>query len=154
MAYRLRATRHLAFVGVAIVLAACGTPEVPSPDTSTAPAASASTRAEPSAVLSTPGASGTFLATPTAAPSAEGQLYVNEAQGWSVLVPAGWEVVGTDDSAGFAADGLIAEILVSPSSGLTLQELEAQKVDLLSNWQGLESIESELVRLPAGEAVW
>jgi len=154
MRYRLRATRHLAFLSLAIVFAACGGTDVPPPATSTSPAASGSTPPEQSAVPTTPQADESSVPTLTAAPSPEGELYVNEAQGWSVTVPAGWEVVGTGESAAFVKDGLIAEVLVSPSSGLTLQELETQKVEFLSNWQGMVDIESELVRLPAGEAVW
>ena len=80
---------------------------------------------------------------------------MNEAQGWSVVVPAGWEVVGTSDQwAAVSPEGAIAEILVGPSSGLTLRALEAQKVDeLIASWQGLDDIESDVVHLPAGEAL-
>ena len=80
---------------------------------------------------------------------------MNEAQGWSVVLPVGWEVVAQNDQwAAVSPEDTIAEILVGPSSGLTLRELEAQKVDeLIASWPGLDDIESDVVRLPAGEAL-
>ena len=147
--------RRLAIAIVPLVLAACGSLERSLPARSADDLASPSAAAEQSAVPPTTGATEAPSLTATAAPSAGGQLYVNEAQGWSVVVPAGWELVAENEPwMALSGDDAIAEIGVLPSSGLTLRELEAQKVDeLLSSWSGVDAIESDLVRLPAGQAV-
>lgn len=95
---------------------------------------------------------------PSLVPSAEAtghNAFVNAAGGWSIVVPRGWKVAGNinGDAALTRGDGGIAEILVSPASNLTLEQLEAQKVDDLSAWPGAEAVEAQIVRLPAGEAV-
>lgn len=79
---------------------------------------------------------------------------MNEAQGWSIVVPTGWEVVA-DSAHGTALhrEQVIAEILLAPSSGLSFEELEAQKVRDLRTWPEGEAIESESVDLPAGDAL-
>jgi hypothetical protein len=48
---------------------------------------------------------------------------------------------------------VIAEVLVSASGGLTLKELQAQKVAFLGTWPDTDGLRSEIVRLPAGDAV-
>ena len=94
---------------------------------------------------------------PSLAPSAEASpqaIHVNEANGWSIVVPPGWEVAANSvgDTA-LSREGAIAEILVFPASGLKLQQLQAQRVGELSAWPGVEAVEGQIVRLPAGEAV-
>ena len=90
---------------------------------------------------------------PTATPGA-GELHVGSGELWSIVVPTGWEVVAENDSSTALSRGqAIAEILVAPSSGLTLEKLEAQEVSYLSTWPGTGEIESDVVRLPAGDAV-
>lgn len=81
-------------------------------------------------------------------------VYVNEAMGWSIVVPPGWEV--TTNSTGDTAvtrDQVIAEILVSPASGMTLEQLAAQRMADLRTWPGMDAVEGEIVRLPVGDAV-
>lgn len=50
--------------------------------------------------------------------------------------------------------GAIAEVLVGPSWGLTVEELETRTLEDLSAWPEAVEVEAELVRLPAGDAVW
>ena len=68
---------------------------------------------------------------PSPAPTADtsiGELRVNAAQGWSVVVPTGWEVAAENAYATALYRGqAIAEILVGPSSGLTFEELGPRK---------------------------
>ena len=141
----LRALSPLAFACVPLLLGACGALDDASPipgGTSADPTSAASTHAS---------ASQSLLPTTAASP---GDVYVNEARGWSIVVPAGWEVhVNSEGDAALTRDQVVAEILVSPASGLTLEQLEAQKVDDLSAWPGAEVVEAQIVRVPAGEAV-
>lgn len=130
---------------VALLLCACGTVE----DSSSATSAGNSGSPTPPATH----ASGASSLTPTSAPSTA-VLHMNEAQGWSIVAPPGWEVVVQNESGtALTRDDAIAEILVAPSSGFTFEELEAQKVDDLGTWPGVAEIESDLVQLPAGEAL-
>ena len=79
---------------------------------------------------------------------------MSESGGWSIAIPAGWDVVSqTDGSVALSGTGGIAEVLVSPSWGLSLEELGARTVEDLSAWPGVVDVETELVRLPAGDAV-
>lgn len=145
MRRELRSVLPLALAWIPLMLGACGsvddasrTANGPSAD----PSSSASTRASASPSLAT---------TAEASPQA---VYVNEVYGWSIAVPPGWEVA--TNSAGDTAltrDRVIAEILVSPASGMTLEQLQAQRVDELSTWPGMDSVEGQIVRLPVGEAV-
>lgn len=83
-------------------------------------------------------------------------VYASEAGGWSIVVPDGWELVGVgpDGTDAMLTRGeAIAEILVTPAEGLTLDELQAQQVDFLSGWLGARDVASEIVRLPAGQFV-
>jgi hypothetical protein len=90
---------------------------------------------------------------PTSDPSG-GELHANAAQGWSIRLPTGWDVVAESDSGtALTRSEAIAEILVAPSTGLTFEELAAQKLDELSTWAGAADITSELVRLPAADAL-
>ena len=153
MEREVRWLRPLSCLGV-LLATACGTTAPSLPATSADDSARATAVADASAVPP-PTESLAPPSTASAVPSADGQLYVNEAGGWSVVVPAGWELgVGNDDAAFVTSDDYIGEIFVAPSSGLTLAELEVRKVDeLLSTWPGIQDIESDLVRLPAGDAL-
>lgn len=145
MPRELRSVMPLAFACIPLVLSACGSVDDASP-TANGPSA------DPSSAASTD-ASALPSLVPTAEASAQA-VYVNEARGWSIVVPPGWEVAANSvgDTA-LTRDQVIAEILVSPASGLTLEQLEAQKVDELSAWPGVDAVEAQIVRLPAGEAV-
>ena len=90
---------------------------------------------------------------PTADPSMS-MVYVNEGQGWSIGVPAGWNV-GPENATGAVVGGVdgFVEILLAPATGLTLEQREAQRVAEVSTWPGVGEIESDVVSLPAGEAV-
>jgi hypothetical protein len=129
---------------VAFFLAACGTVEDPSPSASPQPS-----------VAPTMTASQATSPTPTAAPSAR-EPYVHQAGGWSIVLPAGWEVVNENDTnAAFIDGNVIAEVLVGPSSGLALEELLAQRVDeITEGWQGAGEVQSDIVQLPAGDALY
>ena len=145
MRRELRSVLPLALAWILLVLSACGSVDDASP-TVNGPSA------DPSS-----GASTDASALPSLVPTAEASaqaVYVNEARGWSIVVPPGWEVAANSvgDTAVFR-DQVIAEILVSPASGLTLEQLEAQRVDELSAWPGVDAVEAQIVRLPAGEAV-
>jgi len=154
MPSELRPARRLAFACLPLLLSACGSMDVSLPtasgqvqESATASAASAPASSAPTAEATT--------ASPaqTTAPSAP-TVYVNETQGWSIVVPPGWEVEAQDDCCvALHRDGVIAEVLVSPSGGLTLKELQAQKVAFLGTWPGTDDLRSEIVRLPAGDAV-
>lgn len=141
MPRELRSLMPLAFACVPLVLSACGTVDDASPTAS-------GTSADPTSAAST---------LPSLVPTAEASaqaVYLNEAQGWSIVVPPGWEVaVNRDTGTALTRDEAIAEILVSPASGLTLEQLEAQKVDELGAWPGADAVEAQIVRLPAGEAL-
>lgn len=145
MPFEPRSARPLAFACVPLLLSACGAVDDSSPTaraTSIDPSLAASTHASASPSL-----------VPTADASPQ-RVHVSEAQGWSIVVPPGWEVaVETDSGTALIRDDAIAEILVSPSSGLTLEQLEAQKVVELSAWPGADEVEAQFVRLPAGEAL-
>lgn len=145
MARALRALTPLAFACVPLLLGACGAVDDASPIAS-------GTSADPSSAASThASASQSLLPTTGASPR---DVYVNEARGWSIVVPPGWEVVANrEEGMALTRDQVIAEILVFPASGLTLEQLEAQKVDDLSAWPGAEVVQAQIVRVPAGEAV-
>jgi len=145
MPRELRSVMPLAFACIPLVLSACGSVDDASPIGNRQ-------SADPSSAASTD-ASALPSLVPTAEASAQA-VYVNEAQGWSIGVPPGWEVEANSvgDTA-LTRDQVMAEILVSPASGLTLERLQAQKVDELSAWSGVDGVEAQIVRLPAGEAV-
>ena len=86
---------------------------------------------------------------------ADAGRYVSQGGGWSAVVPSGWEVgPETSTDAAFVARGGIAEVLVQPATAQPLEELAAQRInDISMNWEGAEDIESEIVPLPAGDAV-
>jgi hypothetical protein len=139
----LRASRPLG-LAFCLALGACGAVD----DASLM--ASSSSDFTPAASTHASG-SQSLVPTPAASP---GDVYVNEARGWSIVVPTGWELM--ENSIGDVAltrDQVIAEILVFPASGLTLEQLQAQKQDDLSAWQGAGLPEAQIVRIPAGEAV-
>jgi hypothetical protein len=85
----------------------------------------------------------------------DGAAYVNERHGWSIVVPPGWDVREAPDGCCVALEreGAIAEVLVSPSGGLTLEELQAEKMAFFRTWSGTDDHRSEIVPLPAGDAV-
>jgi len=145
MPRELRSVMPLAFAWIPLVLSACGSVDDASP-IATGPSA------DPSSAASTDASSLASLV-PTAEASAQA-VYVNEAQGWSIVVPPGWEVAANSEGdTALTRDQVTAEILVSPASGLTIEQLEAQKVEELSAWPGVDGVEAQIVRLPAGEAV-
>lgn len=146
----------LALACASLLLSACGAPDS-SPAATASPSvheATAPTSLDPSPTA-TRDASGAPALTPTAAASTQAR-YVSESGGWSVVLPPGWELMARDDQTDIALTraGGIAEILVSPSWGLGLEQLEARTVEDLSAWPGATEVEAELVRLPAGDAVW
>ena len=91
--------------------------------------------------------------TPTAEATAQPR-FVSESEGWSIAVPPGWEVVSPNGMFAASGGGAIAEVLVSSSWGLTLEQLETRTLEDLSAWPEAVEVEAELVRLPAGDAVW
>jgi len=145
MPRELRSAIPIAFASLPLVLSACGSVDNPSPTASGPPAdpsSSAITRASGSPSLG-----------PTAEPSPQG-TYVNEAYGWSIVVPDGWRLeANLEGNVMLSRPQVIAEVLASPASGLTLEQLEAQRLDELRGWPGMNAVESEIVRLPVGEAV-
>ncbi|HET6745303.1 MAG TPA: hypothetical protein VFH90_05555 [Candidatus Limnocylindria bacterium] len=79
---------------------------------------------------------------------------MNEAQGWSIGVPTGWSVVAQNATGAALSGGeAFAEILLASATGLTLEQREAQRVTEISTWPGVDEIESDIVSLPAGEAI-
>lgn len=81
-------------------------------------------------------------------------VYVNEAQGWSLAMPDGWDVgPETDTGAFLSGDEGYVEILLAPATGLTPEQREAQRVAHIRSTWGVDEIESDVVSLPAGEAV-
>ena len=145
MPRELRCVRPLAFAWLPLVLSACGIVDDASPIAN-------GPSADPSSAASTDASSLASLV-PTAEASAQA-VYVNEAQGWSIVVPPGWEVAANSEGdTALTRDQVTAEILASPASGLTIEQLEAQKVEELSAWPGVDGVEAQIVRLPAGEAV-
>lgn len=108
---------------------------------------------EVSPAASTLGSPGPSLVA-TAEATAE-DVYVSEAGGWSIVVPDGWELETSPDQQGAVLfrDQAIAEILLTPARGMTIEQLQAQQVEFLSAWPGAHDVESEIVRLLAGEAV-
>ena len=117
------------------------------------PTATADSSEDPAPTASTR-ASGALAPTPT--PDATTQaLYVSESGGWSIAVPPGWELISSyGENISLSRAGAIAEVMVSPSWGLGLEQLEARTVQDLSAWPEAIDVETEVVRLPAGEAVW
>lgn len=145
MARALRASTPLAFACVPLLLGACGAVDDASPTAS-------GTSADPSSAASTHASASQSLPPTTGASPRD--VYVNEAGGWSIVVPPGWDVAANrEGDTALTRDQVIAEILVFPASGLTLEQLEAQKVDDLSAWPGAEVVQAQIVRVPAGEAV-
>ena len=145
MPRELRSVMPLAFAWIPLVLSACGSVDDASPIAN-------GPSADPSSAASTDASSLASLV-PTAEASAQA-VYVNEAQGWSIVVPPGWEVAANSEGdTALTRDQVTAEILASPASGLTIEQLEAQKVEELSAWPGVDGVEAQIVRLPAGEAV-
>jgi hypothetical protein len=141
----LRAIRQLTLVSVSLLLVACGAVTDASPTArSTALEASPSTG---------PRAAAPHSPVPTES-TTDGEVYVNETRGWSIVVPRGWEVQANQmgDTA-LVRDQVIAEVLVFPASGLPIESLEAEKLDeVMALFDPVEA-EAEIIRLPAGEAV-
>ena len=140
-----------AFAGASVLLSACAAMDsspavmlstpvpIATADLSEDPAPTASTRAS-----STP--------TPAATPQS---IYVSESGGWSISVPPGWELtLSYGENISLSRAGAIAEVMVSPSWGIGLEQLEARTVQDLNVWPEAIDVEAEVVRLPAGEAVW
>ena len=103
--------------------------------------------------MPTPSTSPVQAPTPTAEATAQPR-FVSESEGWSIAVPPGWEVVSPNGMFAASGGGAIAEVLVSSSWGLTLEQLETRTLEDLSAWPEAVNVETELVRLPAGNAVW
>ena len=83
-----------------------------------------------------------------------GTVYSSEAFGWSVVLPPGWQVAGDRPNGTALARGdAIAEVLVGPASGLPLEDLMTHKVAETKRIFGVDEVVSEIVRLPAGEAL-
>lgn len=145
--------RPVAFAGLALFLSACA-PMDPVPSLTSSPsapdaAADSSGDAAPSARTNTsPIQARTASAQPTAQPR-----YVSESDGWSIALPAGWEAVSPNGMFASSGGGAIAEVLVGPSWGLTVEELETRTLEDLGAWPEAVQVEAELVRLPAGDAV-
>ena len=138
----MRSLQRLASAGVALSLCACANADAVPTATSADATAPPSTRAREPATLA-PSASRTV-----------GDLYVSSSGLWSIVVPPGWKLEAElESAAAFTRGNTIAEVLVSPSSGLTSEELEAEVLDFLSTWPGAADVESDFVRLPAGEAL-
>ncbi len=145
MACEPRPVRRPGLIWLPLLLCACGTVQDPTPA-----ATSGETTAAP-----TTRASRAAAEPPSPGPS-PGDRHENVAGGWSIVVPTGWEIVAEtgDGNAALSRNDAIAEILVGSSSDLSLEELEAQKVEEISRvWTGASGIESSLVHLPAGDAV-
>ena len=138
----LGALSRLAVVGVPLVLAACATVGESSTGASAGTSVPPSLQASRAASLA-----------PTIDPRMP-TVYVNEAQGWSIGMPTGWNV-GAENPTGavLSGDDAFIEILLAPATGLTLEQREAQRVAEVSTWPGVGEIESDVVSLPAGEAV-
>lgn len=134
--------RRLALACVPLVVSACATVGQPSTGASTAATVSPSLQASEPA---------------SQAPSTDlslAMVYVNEAQGWSIGVPTGWSVVAQNATGAALSGGeAFAEILLASATGLTLEQREAQRVTEISTWPGVDEIESDIVSLPAGEAI-
>jgi hypothetical protein len=154
MPSELRRARRLAFACLPLLLGACGTMDDSSMTASGQVQESATARAASAPASSAPTAEPTTASPVQSTASNAPTVHVNETEGWSIVVPPGWEIVAQRDCCvALHRDGVIAEVLVAPSSGLTLEALEAQKVDDLSTWPGVVGIESDFVSLPAGDAV-
>lgn len=129
---------HLALACAGLLLAACGALDSSLAETPNAssPAATAATSddASPSGSLA---ASVAPSVTPSSAGSAEAR-YVSESGGWSVAVPAGWELVAREDQAAITItrDHAIGEVYSSPSRGLGIEELLSRTVQDLSAREG------------------
>lgn len=149
-----RPAGRLAFACLPLLLSACGAGGDLSAAASEQVQGSAVASVASAAASSAPTAEATTASPAQASAPSPPTVYVNETQGWSIVVPPGWEVVAQDDCC-FALhrDGVIAEVLVSPSGGLTLEQLQAEKVAFLGTWPGTDDLRSEIVRLPAGDAV-
>ena len=147
---QLRCASPLAFA--CVLLGGCAAVDplpTPTPMTSV-PAATAGSSGDPAP---TPSTSTAPAPTPTAEATAQPR-FVSESEGWSITVPPGWEVVSPNGMFAAIAGGAIAEVLVSPSWGVTLEQLETRTLEDLSAWPEAVEVEAELVRLPAGDAVW
>ena len=149
MPRELGSGRPLGLACVALLLGACGTADDSSP-------AAAEISVSPTTwATSSMQHSGAVSLTPTADSGSAG-LLVNDAQGWSIVVPTGWKVVANGPSGtALTRNEAIGEIFVGPSSGLSLDELQARNVDEVTrSWQGvIGDIESDFVSLPAGDAL-
>ncbi len=154
MPSEFRSAKLLTFACLPIVLSACGAVDASSPPASKQVQGSATASPASTAASSAPTATvATASPAQTAAPSSP-TVYVSETHGWSVVVPRGWEVVAQNDCCvALHRAGVTAEILVSPSGGLTIEQLQAEKVAFLGTWPGTNDLRSEIVRLPAGDAV-
>ena len=99
-----------------------------------------------------PGGAASLVPSPEASPR---DVYVSERGGWSIVVPDGWELLPGPDQVGasLSRDQAIAEILVSPGRGLTIEDLQEDQVQFLSSWPGAHDVESQIVSLPVGAAV-
>lgn len=151
MPTELRSAWRLAFACAPLLLSACGAVVDSSPTASRQVQVTATARAAVSSARTA--AATTASPSPTAVPSAQA-VYVSEAQEWTFVVPPGWEVVAQRECClALQRAKQIAEVLVSPASGLTLEQLAGQTVEDLSAWPGADDVEAELVRLPAGDAV-
>ena len=150
-----RHARQLAVAWVSLLLSACAaTDSLPTANQNTpAPTATADSPEDP-APTGSRNASGGPAPTPTADATAQAR-YVSEAGGWSIALPSGWEVVANHDGdLALSRADAIAEVLVSPSWGLGLEQLKARTVQDLSAWPGATDVEAKVVSLPAGDAVW
>lgn len=150
-----RPAGRLAFACLPLLLNACGAGGDLSAAASEQVQGSAVASVASAAASSAPTAEATTASPAQASAPSPPTVYVNETQGWSIVVPPGWEVLVAQDDCCFALhrDGVIAEVLVSPSGGLTLEQLQAEKVAFLGTWPGTDDLRSEIVRLPAGDAV-
>lgn len=155
MPCQLRCAWPLAFACVSLLLSACAAMDSsPIPDPKTPVRAATADSSEDPAPTASRHARG--APTPTPAPDATAQpLYMSESGGWSIALPPGWELASSyDGNIALSRAGAVAEVMVSPSWGLGLEQLKARTVQDLSAWPGAIDVEAEVVRLPAGEAVW
>lgn len=154
MTCQLRYARPLALACVSLLLSACTAMDSSPAATPNMPVPAATADASEDPAPTSRHASGGTAPTPTADATAQAR-YVSEAGGWSIAVPPGWELMSSyGEDIALTRAGAIAEVLVSPSWGLGLEQLKARTMQDLSAWPGAVDVEAEVVRLPAGEAVW
>ena len=153
MTCQLRYARPLALACVSLLLSACTAMDSSPAATPNMPVPAATADASEDPAPTSRHASGGTAPTPTADATAQAR-YVSEAGGWSIAVPPGWEVVFPEGMFAASGGGAIAEVLVSDSWGLTLEQLKTRTLEDLSAWPEAVEVETELVRLPAGDAVW